>query len=155
MSVSYTGRLIYGLLLEKSDCKVIKEPQVTEEQPRYDTVTGKVVSHKTVVVKAEQSVYKFGIYEAETFYDLLEMIVRKSGYELDYTTDSDYEYAILGLNAWDNTGDYTWDVPEDDGMSIKELQAKHEEVVEQLAEVGIHINEDKDELKLHFISNVG
>ena len=70
MGVDYYQKAIVGVKLSVKDLKKVVSPAIYEDQPRYDTKTGKVKGHERVLVKQEQSVYAIGPYEFKDQYSI-------------------------------------------------------------------------------------
>jgi hypothetical protein len=87
MSCNFTQICIVGIAIEEDNAKVILSEAIYEDQPVYDTRTGKVLKTQRVTVKDEESHYAF---DGETGYDLWtlgESLAKK--YDISYTVDDD------------------------------------------------------------------
>ena len=145
MGVNYTQRCILGFLIEADDIEETLEPAIYDEQPRYDTKTGKQTHTERVLVKERVKIFKWADLENEYLYDLGENIADK--YDISFVVDQHCEFLYIGLDVADSYEYGRVDLLEDT-VSLESLQGGVEELQEKFPNC-------KDEISLHFVSNVG
>lgn len=85
MGVNYRQYCVIGIKIPIEDIKVVTSPAVYEEQNRYDSKTGKVKGTERVLVKHEQSHYKWDGKVYEEYDDL--RYIKYDGSIKTYDTD--------------------------------------------------------------------
>jgi hypothetical protein len=145
MGVNYTQHCMLGFYLDADDITVIRQPAIYDEQPRYDTRTGKQTHTEKVLVKQEEAVYQFEDLEDEYLEELGEQIADKYG--VGCRVDQEYEFLCVGIDVAESADYGRVDLLNDD-IDIKSLLQEAEELKEKFPQY-------KDQIGLHFFSYVG
>jgi len=143
MGVNYTQHCMLGFYLDADDITVIRQPAVYDEQPRYDTRTGKQTHTEKVLVKQEEAVYQFEDLEDEWLEELGEQIADKYG--VCCIVDQDHEFVCVGIDVAESADYGRVDLLNDD-VSLETLMLWADDLKEQFP---------KYEIGLHFFSYVG
>lgn len=153
MGVNYDQKCILGWAFERDDVeKEIRQAEY-EQQPRYDTKTGEVTHHESVLVKARDYVLELAGEKADCMWELSEAVAKK----FDLQVDRDAETFYIGISLGDPfdmgrvellNGTVCLD---DLAMAITTLKELQEDVAGD-ADFRGH---QKAAIALHFIARVG
>jgi len=102
MGTNYNQYCIVGIKLHADDIRHVVSPDEFEEQPRYDTKTGKVSHLEKVLVKKESVIMKYRDFQIDydsifEFGEELVLHYKESLPELTYVSDQDNDYVVIGL----------------------------------------------------------
>lgn len=146
MGVNYTQNCILGFVIKAEDLLVELSPEISEEQPRYDTRTGKVSHYENVVMKQAETVYRFENLEDDWMPELVESISNKyphlyCGYN---TNDPEYDtpYIYIGYQLGESNDNGNNELL-DGEISLEELEVMKNNIIKQFPEF-------QDEIKIHF-----
>jgi len=95
MGVDYNQYCYVGFKVDIEDLEVVVTPEVTEDQPQYDTKTGEITHYDTVVIKDEESHYKFYDLILEDADDMTYDIEER--YDVSCHHDYDEETLLVGV----------------------------------------------------------
>lgn len=141
MGIFYQQYIIIGIEVVAERYKKVLSEAVYEEQPRYDTKTGKQTHTEKVLVKQEQYCYNgFGVSHEE-FVEFLELAAKKLNVDCVYI---DQDTGCLGKNIGDDE-DFGRVVLVDGKISWENLQSMFAEVQSKFGE----------RVKLYFASYIG
>lgn len=145
MGINVTQKMIIGIALDSDECHYQKSPAVYDEQPRYDTKTGVQTHTERVLVKEEETYFKFRdvVEENEGFHYFIEVVGTK--YNLDVAVDEESEIGYIGYNCGLNNGSYSFDLLEG-SLSIDDINDN----VTALKEIFLD-----EEIGIHFVGYVG
>lgn len=145
MGVNYDCNVVCGIRLDREELKVILSPAVYEDQPRYDTRTGKVIKTEKVLVKQEKHIYKFGEFEDEDFYDLTNNIAVSKGLDMFY--GQDHEYTVVGQELFEQ---------KDCGkLSAPEGECSEGEISDIFKEIREAFPGNEELVLIHAVCNIG
>lgn len=145
MGVDYVQNCVFGFFIEVEDLLVELSPEITEEQPRYDTRTGKVSHYENVVVKQSEEVYRFEDLEDEEIHILANLIYKKyPDLECHVGSDDDYRPSgiYIGYNLGD--GDNDW------GTRLLDGEVSIDELLNMKNSLANNFPEFQDKIKIHF-----
>ncbi len=97
MGVNFQQYCLIGRSYKLADLEVVDSEEITEKQPRYDSKTGKVKSHETVIVKEEESHYELLGTSVEDPYEFEELF-KKMGLKAIVDDTSIHVGQLLGRN---------------------------------------------------------
>lgn len=143
MGVNYGCCIVYGFLVEEDKVKTVLAPEIYEQQPIYDTRTGKVSSFKKCLVKDEEVVYKLCGLENICFESLCGDIAEDNDLTYHYS-DDDF---VIGYDLFESR-DYGRADLADGEVTLSELQEHHKALVEKFPEL-------ENEFKLFAVSYSG
>lgn len=146
MGVNYTQHCILGYGGDLEDYKVVIEDKQYEKQPRYDTKTGEISHYENVLVKNEESHYKLFGCENEYGYELLEDLSRKYKLNVGFDFYNAADFAI---------GYHLGDGKDCGRVDLIEGVVDVDWVVEKRKELADILNCSVEDIKIHFLSNVG
>lgn len=148
MSYSYYQYCILGFGIPASELEIEISPIETEDQPRYDTKTGKISHYETVVIKSGESVYRFQDLEAEHPSELAEEIEIKYPNLIAKYQNGEYGNAMDFLYIGFEVGEQT-DVGSinliDGSLSLRDLSEIENQLIEMFPRY-------RNEIKLHLFS---
>jgi hypothetical protein len=139
VSVNFTQKVLVGVSLSLLEIERVISEAVYENQPNYDTKTGKKIGENKVLVKEAESVYDFGKFRCEDLEDLVSEI--EEGYGLTAFFDNDFLYV----------GEEIGESEDYDRVDLRSGEIDLEELMDIFARVGKQI----DNPKLIFMSIVG
>lgn len=152
MGFNYTQHCIFGFKLKVEDLLVELSPEVSENQPRYDTKTGKISHYEKVIIKKAQKVYRFEDIEDDWIPEFVELINEKyPGLSCSYNTDNadfDTPYIYIGCNIGSMNDDWS-------RHKFLEGEVSIEQLLEMKNKISEYFPDFQDQIKIHFFCWVG
>lgn len=140
MGVNYRQYCVIGIKISIEDIKVVTSPAVYEEQNRYDSKTGKVKGTVRVLVKHEQSHYKWDGKVYEEYDDL--RYIKYDGSIKTYGTDKHIYFGYF-IDANEDCGNV--DLIEDE-LTLEFIQEQFDLVSKRFPDYPV---------KMYFVSYAG
>jgi|688.fasta_scaffold192940_4 hypothetical protein len=101
MGTNFEQKCIVGFILSKKELTVIDQEEQFELQSRYDTKTGKETHKEKVMIREEESYFKFVDIVADDLYNLVNMIKSDYGFEAGTFWSDDDNYLWVGYELGD------------------------------------------------------
>ena len=145
MGVDYIQNCVFGFAVKAEDLLVELSPEITEEQPRYDTRTGQVSHYEKVIVKQSEEVYRFEDLEDEELYVLAKKIGEKyPDFEAQVYTDDNYDEVgiYVGYKLGERANDW--------GTCLLDGEVSMDELLNMKNSLANNFPEFQDKIKIHF-----